>query len=148
MISIIRVSYALVVCASIWLLSSCQTTPQDKATAIATAAYPGKGKIDQCDVYANSLLQALKENNIQAWKICYLNGNWEKSYLHALVVYKDAGSYWYTDNMFPFPTKAWGTTPRQWAQDRDPSFIVVTKVVFNDVGFPTLKPADPQQPSR
>ena len=36
-----------------------------------------------------------------------------------MVVYKDAGAYWYADNIFPYPTKCQGTTPMEWAQERD-----------------------------
>ena len=85
---------ALLAFASVFLagLASCGTTyPHDTASAIATASYPGKGVLYKCSPYADALFDALKANNIEAWKVYYMGGYWEKTNYHVMVVYKDAG---------------------------------------------------------
>jgi len=90
----------------------------DKAAEIARATYPGENDQGKCKVYADALFKALKAGHIQAWEIYFLVGSGLESYQHAMVVYHDAGAYWYVDNLFPFPTKSWGKTTREWIQDR------------------------------
>jgi|GEM_PF-759940 len=92
--------------------------PSDQVTAIVKAPYPGKNELNKCKTYADSLFRALKSKHIEAWEIYYLVGGGSESYQHAIVVYKDAGAYWYADNIFPFPTKSWGKTPLEWIEDR------------------------------
>lgn len=134
---------ALPACALL-LLASCATTPPDKAATIARANYPGKREVDQCGPYADALFKALQDANIEAWKITYMGGAWEGHYQHALVVYKDAGAYWYVDNMFPYPTRTSGTTPRQWVMDRDPQLNVILRVETT----PPVSDATPQPPGQ
>ena len=123
----------LLASACLLTLTSCATTyPRDQASAIATAAYPGRRVLDQCSPYADALFDAFKAAHIEAWKVYYMGGVTREYYLHAMVVYKDAGSLWYVDNMFPFPTKSWGKTPRECAKDRsqqDNGYCLVLKVV-------------------
>ena len=127
-------------------LSACATTyPRDKASGIATAPYPGRGVLDQCSPYADALFDALKVNHIEAWKVYYMGGVTQEYYLHAMVVYRDAGALWYVDNMFPFPTKSWGKTPRECARDRaeqDNGYCLVLKVIPTkpDAAMPQAAP--------
>jgi len=93
-------------------------SPSDQVTAIVKAPYPGKHELNKCRTYADSLFRALKSKHVEAWEIYYLVGRGPESYQHAIVVYKDAGAYWYADNIFPFPTKSWGKTPLEWIEDR------------------------------
>jgi len=125
---------AFLACAAACLfgLASCESVPHDKASSIVAARYPGARELDKCAPYADALFNALKANDIEAWKVSYMCGSWEKTYFHAIVVYKDAGSFWFVDNIFPFPTKSWGKTPRECAKDRserDSDFCLVLKVV-------------------
>lgn len=99
-------------------LTACESYPHDKATAIVTAQYPGKKQPSKCRPYADALFKALKSNHIEAWKVSFLGGSGTEPYIHSMVVYRDAGSYWYADNIFPYPVKTWGTTPLEWAEDR------------------------------
>jgi len=109
-------------------LAACADYPKDKATAIVTAPYPGKNQIDQCKPYADALYKALKVQKIKAWEVSFLAQYPTNTNLHAMVVYQDAGSYWYVDNEFPFPTKSWGKTPLEWAQDRSNVTTSITVV--------------------
>ena len=121
------------VAASLFSVSACDTYPHDKVAAIVTAPYPGKHQLDQCSPYADALFNALSANNIEAWKVYYMGGGWRESYKHAMVVYKNAGSFWYADNLFPFPTKSSGKDPLDCARERDPNLIVVTRIVPDDM---------------
>lgn len=141
-----RAASLLTLCATLLSLS-CESVPQDKAAAIARANYPGKREVDQCGPYADALFKALQDANIEAWKITYMGGAWEGHYQHALVVYKDAGAYWYVDNMFPYPTRTSGTTPRQWVMDRDPQLNVILRVETTRP-LPDATPQPAAQPQR
>ena len=99
-------------------LSACETSPKDKASAVVAARYPGKGELDMCKPYADALYKALKSKHIDAWEVYYVGGSGTESYKHAMVVYRDAGAYWYADNVFPYPTKSWGTTVHECVEDR------------------------------
>jgi hypothetical protein len=103
--------------------SSCESYPQDKATAIVTAPYPGKNNVFACKVYADALSKALASKHIPVWRVYYWRNNKCGPTGHAIVVYKDAGSYWSVDNEFPYPAKCWGTTPREWAEERDAMWL-------------------------
>jgi len=114
-----RTQSAAVVLACSLGLSSCETYPHDKATALVTAPYPGKNEVNACKPYADALCMALAANHIPAWCVVYWRNNMFGPQGHAMVVYRDAGSYWCADNAFPYPTKCEGTTPLQWAQERE-----------------------------
>ncbi|MGB8355698.1 MAG: hypothetical protein WCD79_17495 [Chthoniobacteraceae bacterium] len=142
----------LLACACLLILTSCAATYlHDQASAIATAPYPGERVLDKCSPYADALFDALKAANIEAWKVYYMGGVTQDYYLHAIVVYKDAGAYWYVDNMFPFPTKSWGKTPRECAKDRserDSAYCLVLKVIPSrpDPVTPQPTPPPPEKP--
>ena len=104
-------------------MSSCETYPKDKATAIVTAPYPGKNVPDACKPYADALCKALAANHIPAWSVYYLRNNMSGPQGHAMVVYQDAGAYWCADNAFAYPTKCSGTTPMEWAQDHEAMWL-------------------------
>jgi len=113
-----RIETIVVLLACALCLCSCETYPHDKATALVTAPYPGKNELNKCKPYADALCKALVKHHIKAWEVFYAARTSTEFQSHAMVVYKDAGAYWYADNIFPYPTKAWGSTPKEWAQDR------------------------------
>ena len=147
-----RLTPFLLASACILSLSSCATTyPHDQASAIATAPYPGRGVLYKCSPYADALYDALKAAGIEAWKVYYMGGVTQEFYLHVIVVYKDAGSYWYVDNMFPFPTKSWGKTPRECAKDRseqDNGYCLVLKVIPSRPDSAASQPTPTPAPAR
>jgi len=104
-------------------LTSCETAPRDKATAVVTAPYPGRNVTGACGLYANALYKALAVSHIRAWCVLYWRNDVFDSRGHAMVVYKDAGAYWCADNEFPYPTRCEGTTPMEWAQERDATWL-------------------------
>ena len=50
-------------------LTSCETAPHDKATAVVPAPYPGRNEIGACAPYANALYKTLAANHIRAWVV-------------------------------------------------------------------------------
>lgn len=125
-----RIQSAAVTLACALGLCSCETYPHDKATALVTAPYPGRNEIGGCKPYADALCKTLAAHHIPAWRVDYLRNNMSGPYGHSMVVYKDAGAYWCADNAFPYPTRCQGTTPLEWAREREASWLADGENVY------------------
>jgi hypothetical protein len=130
-----RIQMVAVILGCMLGLCACETYPHDKATALVTAPYPGKEKPGACKPYADALCKALARHHIPAWRVYYTRNNMCGPNGHAMVVYKDAGSYWYADNEFPYPNKCEGTTPMEWAQEREGVWLAGGSDLYTGASF-------------